>query len=291
MDNLLGVHALVFSGGTQPEDVARIVPRAAAAGYGLVEFSLHDCRPDAAPVIDTAGTRALLEQHGLQVAASRGLAVDADVSSEDPAVVERGVELVRHSMQVTHELGGRIVTGALYSAFGKAGAPLTDQGRANVVASLRQVAGEAAELGMTLGLEICNRYETNVLNTAADALRLADDIGADNVMIHLDTYHMNIEETDLVSPVLAVGDRLGYVHVGENHRGHLGGGHIDFPAFFRALASIGYAGPITFESFSDAVVMRSLSNDLAIWRTLWTDSDELAAHAYAMITGWQTAAV
>ena len=58
---------------------------------------------------------------------------------------------------------------------------------------------------MTLGLEICNRYETNVINTAGDALRLADDIGEDNVLIHLDTYHMNIEEDDFVRPVLEVG--------------------------------------------------------------------------------------
>jgi D-psicose/D-tagatose/L-ribulose 3-epimerase len=132
---------------------------------------------------------------------------------------------------------------------------------------------------MTLGLEICNRYETNVINTAADALRLADDIGADNVTIHLDTYHMNIEEDDLAGPVRLVGDRLGYVHIGENHRGYLGSGHIDFPGFFGALAEVGYAGPITFESFSSAVVSPTLSSDLAIWRNLWSDSADLAVHA------------
>ena len=109
-------------------------------------------------------------------------------------------------------------------------------------------------MGVTLGLEICNRYETNVVNTARDCLRLADDIGADNVVIHLDTYHMNIEENDFVTPVRDCGDRLGYVHIGENHRGYLGSGHIDFAAFFGALAEIDYRGPLTFESFSSAVV-------------------------------------
>ena len=58
---------------------------------------------------------------------------------------------------------------------------------------------------------------------------------------------MNIEEDDLVRPVHEVGDRLGYVHIGENHRGYLGSGHLDFTAFFHALADIGYQGPITFE--------------------------------------------
>lgn len=144
---------------------------------------------------------------------------------------------------------------------------------------LQDLAKEAGNLEMTLGLEVCNRYETNVINTAADALRLADDIGADNVTIHLDTYHMNIEEDDFARPVLLVGDRLGYVHVGESHRGYLGSGHLDFTAFFHALADINYTGPITFESFSSAVVSPTLSNDLAIWRNLWDDGPALAAHA------------
>lgn len=130
-----------------------------------------------------------------------------------------------------------------------------------------------------MGLEICNRYETNVVNTARDCLRLADDIGADNVVVHLDTYHMNIEEDDFATPVRECGDRLGYVHIGESHRGYLGSGNIDFDEFFGALADIGYRGPVTFESFSSAVVAPGLSNDLAIWRNLWDDGEDLAAHA------------
>lgn len=147
---------------------------------------------------------------------------------------------------------------------------------------LRDLAAEAAQLGVTLGLEICNHYEANVVNTAVDCLRLADDIGADNIVIHLDTYHMNIEEDDLVTPVRDCGDRLGYVHIGENHRGYLGS-QIDFAAFFGALAEIDYRGPLTFESFSSAVVAPGLSNDLAIWRNLWEDGLDLAAHARRFI--------
>jgi D-psicose/D-tagatose/L-ribulose 3-epimerase len=79
--------------------------------------------------------------------------------------------------------------------------------------------------------------------------------------------------------VLLVGDRLGYVHIGENHRGYLGSGHLDFASFFHALADINYTGPITFESFSSAVVSPTLSNDLSIWRNLWNDGPALAKHA------------
>ncbi|MDQ1105742.1 D-psicose/D-tagatose/L-ribulose 3-epimerase [Nocardioides zeae] len=274
MSNPLGVHALVWVGGTSPADVETAVRQTKAAGYDLLELSLHD-----AVNLDAAAARAVLEAEGLGIACSRGLAFDADVSSADTEVVARGEKLLQDSLQITHALGGTHFTGALYSALGKYSAPLSTAGRANVVRVLRDLAAEAAGLDMTLGLEICNRYETNVINTAADALRLADDIGADNVTIHLDTYHMNIEEDSLDAPVRLVGERLGYVHIGENHRGYLGQGHIDFDAFFAALAEIGYTGPITFESFSSAVVSPTLSNDLAVWRNLWDDGMDLATHA------------
>ncbi|MFI7602975.1 sugar phosphate isomerase/epimerase family protein [Actinoplanes sp. NPDC049681] len=282
--NPLGVHALVWAGDTSPAAVAYAVTQTAKTGFDLLEFSLHDSLN-----LDVAATRGLLREHGLKVACSRGLAFDADVSSDDPAVVDRGAKLLHDSLAITHDLGGTHFTGALYSALGKYGAPLTEAGRANVVRVLRDLAAEAATRGMTLGLEVCNRYETNVVNTARDALRLADDIGADNVLVHLDTYHMNIEEDDLVRPVREVGDRLGYVHIGENHRGYLGSGHLDFTSFFHALADIGYTGPITFESFSSAVVAPGLSNDLAVWRNLWSDGEDLARHARAFMANQLTA--
>jgi len=277
--NPLGIHALVWAGNTSDAEVDRAVTQTAAAGYDLLEFSLHDLDS-----LDVPRTRALLENAGLRVACSRGLAFDADVSSDDSATVERGAELLRRSLAATSDLGGPIFTGALYSALGKYGHSLSDRGRANAVGVIRELAAEADGRGMTLGLEICNRYETNVVNTARQALRLADDIGADNVMIHLDTYHMNIEEDDFVRPVLEVGDRLGYVHIGENHRGYLGSGHLDFGPFFHALADIGYSGPITFESFSSSVVARGLSDDLAVWRDLWDDGEDLAAHAHRFMS-------
>ncbi|MEV4580695.1 sugar phosphate isomerase/epimerase family protein [Nonomuraea jabiensis] len=278
--NPIGVHALVWVGDTGADSLAYAIDRTKATGFDLLEISLHDSAN-----LDVAAAREALRTAGLGVACSRGLAFDADVSSDDPAVVERGAKLLHDSLATTRELGGTHFTGALYSALGKYGRPLTEVGRRNVVAVLRRLAQEASGHGMTLGLEICNRYETNVINTAADALRLADDIGEDNVLIHLDTYHMNIEEDDLVRPVREVGDRLGYVHIGENHRGYLGSGHLDFTAFFHALGDIGYQGPITFESFSSAVVMEGLSNDLAIWRNLWDDGEDLARHARAFIAG------
>jgi hypothetical protein len=84
--------------------------------------------------------------------------------------------------------------------------------------------------------------------------------------------------------------RLGYVHVGESHRGYLGSGSVDLTAMFRALHDVGYQGPIVFESFSSAVVTPAFTAALAIWREPWRDSTDLATHARHYITGQLRAA-
>jgi D-psicose/D-tagatose/L-ribulose 3-epimerase len=284
LSGVLGVHALVWVSDTAPKSMDFAIAQTVKAGYGLLELSLHDIEN-----LDVAATKAALKEANLLVACSRGLAIDADVSSEDREVVARGAALLQKSLATTAGIGGFILSGALFSAFRKYSTPLSSKGRANAVSVLKELAQEAAKTSTLLGLEVCNRYETNVVNTARDALRLADDIGEDNVTIHLDSYHMNIEETDFVRPILEVGDRLGYVHVGENNRGYLGSGHIDFASFFQALSAANYRGPITFESFSTTVVAEGLSGELAIWRNLWSNGFELAVHARQFIKGFSEA--
>ncbi len=276
--NTLGVHALVWTGGWTEAEARRAISSTAAAGFDLIEIPVLD--PAA---IDTAMTRRLLEEYGLGVSCSLGLKLDADVSSRDPEVAARGLALLRDALKVARDVGSSYLCGVLYSALAKYPAPATPEGRQNCVEALRALAAEAAAADVTLGLEIVNRYETNVINTAEQALVLLDEIGSERVVVHLDTYHMNIEESDFASPVARCGERLGYVHVGESNRGYLGTGTVDFAEFFEALARSAYSGPITFESFSSAVVSRDLSNTLAIWRNLWSDGADLARTARQFI--------
>lgn len=277
--NTIGIHALVWAGELDPEGARKVVTSSREAGYDFVEFSLHN-----PAVIDLGLTRSLLQDNGLGVTCSRGLAIDADVSSEDPAVVARGVALLEQAVSITADLGGTYFGGVPYSAFRKYDHPVTSKGREHIVGALRHLAEVAADRGVTIGIEVVNRYESNVVNTARQALDLIDEVGAQNLTVHLDSYHMNIEEVDFVRPIVECGSRLGYMHIGENHRGYLGSGTIDFRSIFHALASIDYKGPIAFESFSSAVVAQGLSNDLAVWRNLWSDGMDLARHAHGFIT-------
>ena len=272
--NLLGVHALVWVGGWSKDQCREAIKNSAEAGYGLIEIPALDPKS-----IDVEHTKATLKEFGLKGACSLGLSFDADINNDDSEIAKRGESRLMDALNVVEQLGGDYLGGVIFSALGKYKFPPTKKARDNAVAALKRLAIAAQAKGITLGLEPVNRYESNLLNTGSQALEMIKDIGEPNVVVHLDIYHMNIEEQDLVSPVLEAGNKLGYVHIGASHRGPLGTGNIDFDSFFGALAKIGYKGTITFESFSSTVVAPDLSSTLGIWRNLWTDNKSMAKSA------------
>lgn len=274
----IGAHALVFTGTFDEEGLTLAIEKTKDAGFDLIEI----------PLMDPAGfdrklASRLLQEHDLAATASLGLSESTDLTSSDPAIVDAGERMLNECLEIVHAMGSTRLCGVIYSAMKKYMEPETLAGRASSAAAINRLASRAADLGIHLSLEVVNRYETNLINTGRQALTFLDEIGHDNVSVHLDTYHMNIEESDMFSPVLDVADRLGYAHIGESHRGYLGSGTVDFGSFFRGLARINYDGPVVFESFSSAVVNQDLSRTLGIWRNLWQDSDDLAAHANTFI--------
>lgn len=275
---LVGCHALVWTGDFEGDGASLAVQKTQQAGFDLIEFPVMDPWR-----FNTVKAKQALERTGLKASASLGLSTSTDIASESTETVRRGSALLHSALDVAAALGSSYLCGVLYSAMQKYAAPATRQGLANSVSVIQEVADDAADKGITLGLEVVNRYESNLINTADQALRYIDLVGRPNVAVHLDTYHMNIEETDSRKPVVQCGNRLGYVHVGENHRGYLGSGSVRLGQLFRALQVVGFDGPIVFESFSSAVVDAHLSNALGIWREMWTDGDDLGRHAAGTI--------
>jgi D-psicose/D-tagatose/L-ribulose 3-epimerase len=276
--NLIGAHGLVWAGGWSEDEARYSIQSTKAAGFDLIEILFMNPAS-----IDTAMTRRLLDEYGVTAAASLGLSLDTDVSSEDPARVAAGEAVLLDALRVAEKVGLIYLGGVLFGALTKYAAPVTPKGRENSIGAVRRLCDTAVDSGITIGLEIVNRYESNLLNTARQAIDYVREVDRPNLVIHLDTYHMNIEEVDNYAAVLECNDLLGYVHIGESHRGYLGSGSVDFTGLFRGLGAIGYTGPITFESFSSKVVMPELSHTLAIWRDLWDDSMDLATQARAFI--------
>ncbi len=276
--NPLGVHSFVWVGGWDREQCESAVASTVEAGYDLVEIS--GMNPAA---IDIEHTRGRLEESGLGATVTLGLPVSADINSSDAEAIERGRAILMGALDVTSGIGADFLGGVIYSALHKYDAPATDATRRNSAAVIREVAQEARGRGVRIGLEFVNRYESNLLNTVQQTLDYIDLVGEDNVFVHADVYHMNIEERNFRDPLLACGDRLGYVHIGESNRGYLGTGTIDFDEVFGALVESGYDGAITFESFSSLVVDDALAVALCVWRNLWDDNMDLAKRARAFM--------
>jgi len=272
--NKLGVHALVWVGGWSHEECAKAIGQTAELGFDLIEIPALDPKS-----IDVDFTRRTLQQNKLGVSMSLGLDAASDISSGDPDKIKRGEALLLDALRVARDIGATHVCGILYSAFQKYFSPPTEKGIQGSIDAIRRFCAEAAKSNITIGMEVVNRYESNVLNTAAQAVDFCKRVGAPNIKVHLDTYHMHIEEADIEAAIVETGPMLGYFHIGESNRGYLGAGSLDFDRVFRGLAKADYKGPITFESFSSAVVNQPLSGILAIWRNLWTDGRDLAGHA------------
>jgi D-psicose/D-tagatose/L-ribulose 3-epimerase len=283
--NPLGIHAGVWVGDWSEASARYAIESSAQAGYDLIEIPAVDPR-----VVDVEHTVRLLASNGIDAVVSLALDASTDINTEDAAVSARGEHLLSRTVDFAREIGARYIGGVTYSAMVKYTHPATEASRENSLAVLRRIAEKAHASGITIGVEYVNRYESNLLNTAAQTVRFLDDLGADNAALHLDTFHANSEEISLAAAVRDAGARLGYLHASESHRGHLGTGILDFPGLFRQLALSGYTGPITFESFSSVIHPRETANTIGIWRDPWTDPAEAARNAHAFLSAQLAAA-
>ena len=274
----LGIHSFVWTGGQTQGELERAMEQSAEIGYRTIELAY--LRADKFD-LDSLAKRA--QALDLEIGVTMGLPRDCDVSSTDPATVAKGEAFLADVLRGVRDIGGNKLGGILYSAHTKYNQMPTKENWKTSAGAIAKTADVAQSLGIDLVLELVNRFETNLLNTTAQGLKFIADTGSDHVLLHLDTFHMNIEEADPAAAIRLAGDKLGYFHVGESNRGYLGDGVIEFDRMFDALLDIDYQRDIVFESFSSAVVDESLSLACAIWRDTWTDNRPLAEHAKQFI--------
>jgi D-psicose/D-tagatose/L-ribulose 3-epimerase len=272
--NAFGLHALVVATEWDEAGAEKAIRTAAKIGYDVIETPIFDPAS-----VDLVRTRDLLRQNKLTPSVSLGLTPETDISSADRAVSTAGINQLHKVVDATAFIGGKVVAGVIASAWQKYLVPPTDAGYRNAVAGIREVAKEARGKGVTIAVEVVNRFESNLFNTAAQAIRFVDAVGEDNVGIHLDTFHMHIEEPDAAAAIRACGSRLRYFHVNENHRGYLDAGSIDFVPVFRALVAAKYEGVIAFEAFSSSTCSPTVAGKAAVWRSVFEDSEDIARQA------------
>jgi len=224
------------------EPIEHGIERLARFGYDGVEFIGEPGQLEAAAI-----TRALSE-HGIRASSVISIYTpERDLVSSDAAVRGRALDYLRGNVDFARAIGAEVVTFTPTACMKITPEAPLEQEWEWAVQAARAAGSHAAEQGITIAVEPWNRYETYLINRAEQAIRFVDEVGAPNVGVMLDTFHMSIEERDLAGAVRAVGERLVHVHLADSNRAAPGQGHLDFAPILRAIADIGYDGWISYE--------------------------------------------
>jgi D-psicose/D-tagatose/L-ribulose 3-epimerase len=247
-----------------------------ALGFDFIELLV----PEPEDGLDAAEVRRICEGEGLGLVLAARVNLQRSIASEEAAARAGGRDYLKYCIEAAEALGATIVGGPLY------GEPLVFAGRppfpwtaeqiatraARTVEGLAEVAPLAASAGKVFGLEPLNRFETDIVNTTAQAIEVVDAVGSPGLGVMLDTFHMNMEERSIPDAIRATGARLVHFQANENHRGFPGTGTMDWTAIARALGQAGYAGPVSLEPFRRDDERVALP--IAHWRAPHEDEDE-----------------
>jgi D-psicose/D-tagatose/L-ribulose 3-epimerase len=260
-----GVHTSMWAGNWDRASAERAIAAAVHYEMDFIEIPLLN-----APAVDAAHTRALLEKHDLSAVCSLGLPQTV-WPSHNP---QGAIEYLKVAIDKAADLGAQALSGVTYGGIGeRSGAPPTETEYDSVARALGPAAKHAKSRGLLLGIEPVNRYETHLINTGWQAVEMIERVGADNIFVHLDTYHMNIEEKGAANGILDAREHLKYIHLSESDRGAPGAGNVPWDEIFAALAAIGFKGGLAMESFIN--MMPELAQSLSVWRPVAKDEAEV----------------
>jgi D-psicose/D-tagatose/L-ribulose 3-epimerase len=274
----LGIHAYAWCS-VWSNETLDLIDRTKSLGLDFIEIPLMRLE-----LFDSQAVSKRLEGAGINSSTSTVLLEGMDISSPDKNERQKGIKYLKDCVQATSEIGAKHMCGVIYSqhvikANQRPGAEVWDR----AAEGLHEVAMFARTHDVMIGLEPVNRYETYLINTAEQAMMLIDMIGLDNVGVHLDTYHMNIEEKSFYDAVKTSGDKLIHVHLCENDRGIPGTGLVNWNDLFKALKDINYEGYTSLESFVDVTD----NMNTWVWRQLAEDGDTLVSQGKNFIRSMQ----
>jgi D-psicose/D-tagatose/L-ribulose 3-epimerase len=253
-------------------DTIGLVDQVRDLGFDLIEICVED--PDA---IDTAPLRRRLEQAGIGVSVCGAFGPDRDNSSEDGAIRAAAHHYTRQCIDIAAALGSPVVVGPMYAGVGNTrllDAAARRRQWDHAVESLMLLADHAAGCGVQLAIEPLNRFETDLINTVEQALRMLADVGRGNVGLLLDTFHMNIEEKSIPEAIRRAAGHIIEFHACSSDRGTPGEDHLPWADIAAALSDAGFAGPVVIEAFNPKIT--SIARAVSLWRKLAESEDALA---------------
>ena len=263
-----GINVFLWTADFQPRHLD-LLPAIREHGFDGVEIFVAE--PGRLPA---AEIRRGLEHAGLEATFCTALGAGQNLAAADPAARRKTREHVADCIKTVAEAGGHIFAGPVYTPLGEKPGRRTPDEWARVVEELQALGETLAANDVTLCLEPVNRFETHFLNTAADAVRLVEEVGHERVGILFDTFHANIEEKDVAAAYRHCGSHLKHVHVSENDRGTPGTGHVDWTGVFAAIKDLHYDGWVTIESFGGH--LKEIAAAACIWRDLASPTESIA---------------
>lgn len=254
-------------------DSISLFPKIKAMGYDVVEIPVEN--PE---LINGAVVKKALVDNGLKPTVCGVFGPTKDFTSDDISLHKNSFRYIEKSFELCAILGVDFLAGPMYSAVGKARMVSEDQRKIEwelAVTSLYKVCEMAKGFGQSIALEPLNRFESDLVNTAQDVMRLVTDINHSNAKVLLDGFHMTIEEKNIREAINSVRDKLIHVQVSENHRGIPGTGLTPWNDFKLGLEDINYKGAIVIESFTPEI--KELAGAVSIWKNLADSQDEFAS--------------
>lgn len=276
-----GVSTWLWTSPFQTDTIA-LFPKIKAMGYDVVEIPVED-----PSLIDVRKVKEALTANGLEPVICGAFGPSRDLTHEDPAYHKTSLQYIESCLDICTALGAGFLAGPMYSAVGKARLVSPEQRKREwerAVLNLRKVSRMAEERGLEIAIEPLNRFESDLINTAEDVMRLIGDINHPAAKVLLDGFHMNIEEPDIEKAILHVGEKLIHVQVSENYRGTPGTGQTRWDAYERGLSAIGYTGALSIESFTPQV--KELAGAVCIWKPLAPTQDGFASEGLAFLKQW-----
>ncbi|MBV2143603.1 sugar phosphate isomerase/epimerase [Falsochrobactrum sp. TDYN1] len=260
-----GVHTSMWTMNWDEEGAEKAIAAAISYKMDFIEIALLN--PSA---VDAAHSRALLEKHNLPAVCSLGLPEEAWASIRPDAAID----FLKLAIDKTAQIGALALSGVIFGGIGeRTGVPPTEKEYDNIARVLTAAAKYARERGVELGVEAINRYENHLINTARQAVEMIERVGAGNVFVHLDTYHMNIEEKGVANGIIDAREHLKYIHLSESDRGVPGAGNVPWDEIYAALAAIEFKGGLAMESFVN--MPPEVAYGLAVWRPVARDEAEV----------------
>ena len=241
-------------------------------GFETIEIPVEDPSH-----IDPAHVKRELDKHGLvcgTVCACLG--PDRDLRGT-PQQQKTGLNYMMKVIDQMVVLGAHSLIGPVYSSVGRADAvPAAEYKKQwkTVVKNLKTLCKYAEKRGKKICMEPLNRFETDFINTCEQGLKMIKDVGSPVLKLHLDTFHMNIEQKNQAAAIRKAGKALAHFHACGSDRGTPGGDHIDWKGIAKALKDIRYQGDVVIESFTTDV--KVIAKAAAIWRRIEPTRNEIA---------------